>query len=154
MSLTPLRLENYFFTRVRTEANLDFASAEGRVPDQSEIEVNTKVEVFRHNEDAARYQLIVTIDEASSDAGQLPYEIEIQAVGFVTVNPGFEDGDVERLVYVNGASMLYTAAREYLLTITGRGPWGGFYLPTTNFHRPAQEAPADPTKQSKRKKKA
>ena len=34
---------------------------------------------------------------------------------------------------MNGSSILYSSAREYLLLITSRAPWGQLKLPTMSF---------------------
>jgi len=42
--------------------------------------------------------------------------------------------EVAEVIGVNGCSMLYSSAREYLLLITGRAPWGQVRLPTMSFN--------------------
>ncbi len=37
------------------------------------------------------------------------------------------------MVRVTGSSILYSAAREFLLTLMGRGPWSPMMLPTISF---------------------
>lgn len=134
MSLTPLSLENYFFTRVHAEANLEYATQAEGEPGQQEIDASIKLEVLRHEEDPHRYQITLTVEKVTATEGLLPYDLNIQVVGFLSVDPGFKHDNIDRLVHVNGATMLYAAAREHVLMVTGRGPWGGFQLPTMNFH--------------------
>jgi len=46
---------------------------------------------------------------------------------------GQPEDQVAQIVAVNGASILYSSAREYLLMITSRAPWGQLSLPTMSF---------------------
>ena len=38
-----------------------------------------------------------------------------------------------------GTSILYSAAREYLITVTSRGPWPALVLPTVSFMPPKEK---------------
>lgn len=134
MSPTPLRLEHYFFTRVHLEANPEYVVAEGGAPAQEDIDVGIRIEVLRHDEDPHRYQLTLTINKVTAREGRVPYNLDIQVVGLFSIDPDFKHDNIDRLVQVNGASMLFTATREHVLMVTGRGPWGPFQLPTVNFH--------------------
>lgn len=134
MSLTPLSLEHYFFTRVHVDANLDYATQSEEGAEQQDVDAFIKLEVLQHEADPRRYQITLTVEKVAATEGLLPYELNIQVVGFLSVDPDFEHDNIDRLARVNGASMLYAAAREHVLMVTGRGPWGGFQLPTMNFH--------------------
>ena len=64
--------------------------------------------------------------------------------------------DAETLVGVNGTSILYGIARDLILTISEKGPWGALTLPTMSFtdfrtmlendehSEPPPEPPSDP----------
>jgi preprotein translocase subunit SecB len=65
-----------------------------------------------------------------------PYSVDMRAVGHfkwegdAETDPGVP---VERVVGINGASLLYSGIREMVAMITGRGPWGPMLLPTVDF---------------------
>ena len=40
---------------------------------------------------------------------------------------------VAKVVGVNGASNVFSSAREYLMLVTSRGPWGQLRLPAMSF---------------------
>lgn len=134
MSHTPLLLETYFFTRVHCEANPDYTDEGNRALSRNDLEVDLQLEFLQHKKDPDRYQLALNVAGIRAGEKPLPYTIDFKVVGFFSVNPEFGHHNIEKLVRINGASMLYTAAREQVLMITGRGPWGGFTLPTLNFH--------------------
>ncbi len=132
MSHAPLRLEDYFFTRLFFEANPGYSGSSDNGP--ASMEVGIKVELLKHESEDNRFQLKLTLDGSNADGSPLPYSFEIQVVGLFSVDPEFKHENIPALVKINGGSMLYSATREYLLMITGRGPWGSMKLPTVNFH--------------------
>lgn len=141
MEFLPLQLEMHYFTRVMVEADPSFQPKdEGDQP----LGVATQVELRQHREDPRRWQVILNI-KTEAPAGQaIPYNIDLQAVGLFVVAPEVEESRRPKLVQANGAAILYSSAREFLLAITGRGPWPPFYLPTTNFLGPQQPEKVQP----------
>ncbi len=131
MHPTPLRLEAYFFPGFFYKTNEQYAGPGASDPP---LEIEFRLKLFRHETEPHRFQLNLTVEASKVPPAPQPYDFEIQVVGLFSVDPEFEHDDITRLVKVNGGSMLYTAAREFLLMVTGRGPWGGISLPTVNFH--------------------
>ena len=90
-----------------------------------------------------KYQVMLELSSlrAPDGTGTLPYEVTFQVVGqFSVLDPSYNDK--EKLVRINGTSILYSAAREMVLLVTGRGPWGPYQLPTVNFQTLSQQAAA------------
>jgi preprotein translocase subunit SecB len=147
MKLRPLLLETHFFTKVQVEANPDYQPQEH----EPEIEgIETVVELAQHREEPQRWQVKLIIRTAAAKAAKLPYTLELHALGFFRVDPEIEAARQPKLVQANGAAILYSSAREFLLMVTGRGPWPPIYLPTTNFLKPA---PAQDNHEEKPKKR-
>ena len=126
----PLQLETYYFTKVAVSADPCYEPKEGVPP---AITIDTKVGIGQHNDDPSRWMVTLGVHAKSPDEKPIPYNVDLEVVGFFRVVPEVERGKVPLLVQANGAAILYSAAREYLLTITGRGPWPPIALPTTNF---------------------
>jgi len=148
-----MQLENHFFTKVMVEANPSYK------PDEEEnqlVGIHTHVELAPHKDEPRKWRVILTVRTEHED-GKIPYKIELQAVGFFKVAPEVDEKKMPFLVHANGAAILYSSAREFLLLITCRGPWEGFYLPTTNFLEPPQKVkeqeskPAAPSKTTRKK---
>jgi len=78
-----------------------------------------------------------------------PYTIDIATEGVVLVPNGAEKlGPPEDLAVVNGTSLLWSAVREQVLSITSRMRVGPVMLPTVHFHDLKKQAAvqtADPT---------
>lgn len=91
-----------------------------------------------------------------SDRKFSPYCIDIEAAGIVQLANGADKiGTPHDLVTVNGASLLWSAIREQLLTLTSRMPAGPVMLPTVHFHdlkQPTIEAAAPAAPKTKAKK--
>lgn len=88
-----------------------------------------------------------------------PYVVDVQAVGLFDIDERVPEEDRERIVYENGAALVYGALREMVSTITARSMYGLLMLPTPRFLGSYQEmmtkgavetanapAPDEPTK--------
>lgn len=142
----PLLLETYFFTKVIVEADPDYN------PEKSgdHFNITTKVNVGQHREDPRRWTVILGLQ--TQPQAKIPYKIKLECVGLFKVSPDIKEGMMGPLVRTNGASILYSSAREFLLLITGRGPWEPFYLPTTNFLEPPKPKKDDKGRSVRSKK--
>lgn len=140
MSSLPLVVETHFFTKVLVEANPDYKPQEH---DLDSEDMETVVELAQHREDPCQWQVKLMIRTPPAAAATLPYQVDLQVMGFFKVDPEVEEERRPKLVQANGAAILYSSAREFLLMVTGRGPWPALYLPATNFLRPS--APQEKT---------
>lgn len=79
-----------------------------------------------HDEEKDLYQVTVEISSApENDQNPQPYTVNLIAVGIFQVNPDWKEP--EKLLSINGASILYSAAREYLITINLTDAMAGRY---------------------------
>ena len=62
-----------------------------------------------------------------------PYTIDVQALGIFSVTDKWPTEKHERLIYENGAALVYGAIREMVATITSRSLPGSLMLPTPTF---------------------
>lgn len=129
----PIDLKSYFFPFVQVAADPEFNEEQQEI--SPDIEVKSAVE---HDESNGIYQVTLSITVLpETEEAKLPYGIELIAVGLFTVIDKVEDP--VRMLKINGASILYSAAREFLITITSRGPWPSFVLPTASFYYPQKQ---------------
>lgn len=129
----PLLLEGHSFTKVYVEADPCFQPVAGREPP---VRFDMNVKLLQHNDDPRKWQAVLTIKAVPQEDKPIPYKVDLECVGFFAVDPGVEAAKMPWLVQTNGATILYSSAREFLLLVTGRGPWPPLYLPTTNFLAP------------------
>ena len=149
MKPSPVQLLQMMFKHVKVE--LDPAQLPAEVPNpltsvftfegvsvQSEIGIG-KAEAHHEGGMVFFVQLRVAVDNVPNPevANQqfAPYKIDVAVEGLVLIPKGAEKiGDPDDLAAVNGASLLWSAAREQVLTITSRMRAGPVVLPTVHFH--------------------
>lgn len=158
MKPSPVQLMQLMFKHVKVE--LDPAHLPAEVPNpltsvftfdgvslQSEVGIG---ESDPHHERGTVFfvELRVVVDnEPNPDIkGQkyAPYKVDVAVEGVVLIPKGAEQlADAEDLAAVNGASMLWSAVREQVLTITSRMRAGPVVLPSVHFHdlKKRNEAP-------------
>lgn len=129
MLQTPLQLERSFIPIVEVLADPEHK--------RGEAQVNLKVEqgMSALDQEASRWQVDLDISVgAEPGSGAPPYRVHLHVVGvFSFAAPEIAEQERARIVGVTGASILYSQARELLLMMTSRGPWGAFQLPTVSF---------------------
>ena len=149
MKPSPVQLMQLMFKHMKVE--LDPAHLPAEVPNpltsvftfdgvslQSEVGIG---ESDPHHERGTVFfvELRVVVDnEPNPDIkGQkyAPYKVDVAVEGVVLLPKGAEKlGDAEDLAAVNGASILWSAVREQVLTITSRMRAGPVVLPSVHFH--------------------
>lgn len=144
----PLRLERYFYPHVVCKANLNY-NPQGR-NSVSRLRIDAQTTTSRHVEDPRRWQLILDL-KTSRSGTSIPYHFELKVVGFFEVAPDFPMEKAEELVRVTGSSILYSGAREFILGITSRGPWGSVSLPTMSFIKPVEKVSIAPSQKKSKK---
>jgi preprotein translocase subunit SecB len=136
----PLQIKQYFFPHVEITADPQYKPT--KKPINPFFNVKTHVDRDPKNE---LYQVVLEITvEAENDKILIPYSIHLIAVGLFHVHPDFTEP--EKLLSITGASIIYSAAREFIITITSRGPWPKFILPTISFAPRQQSSDKAPKK--------
>ena len=125
----PLQLNEYFFPHVEVMAD---PTAGERESDKTSNNFTVKVGSTKVDQNNDVYQVTLEIlSKPEIEGSKQNYTIKLIAIGFFSVDS--EKEDVEKLLRVSGASILYASAREFLITITARGPWGPVMLPIASF---------------------
>lgn len=138
MSKSPLQLEKYFCTEATLKANPNFKPEDfkdGKIDFTGKS--NVKVGTSKNN--PHEFQVILNIKIEPVDERPLPYDATLELVGFFNVDTTLAADAAVDLARVTGASILYSAAREFLLTLMSRGPWEPLMLPTISFTELAQK---------------
>jgi preprotein translocase subunit SecB len=124
-----LRLERYFVAESAFIAKPAQVTEAKRLLKPNDLVITTGVRCV--DAAAGRWQLTlgVTHSEAAFAEGYMAFRVKL--VGLFVVPP--EIPGAEGLLRINGFSVLYGAAREYVEALTGRGPYGAVMLPTIAF---------------------
>ncbi len=132
----PLTVINYFFPHVQISADPQFNPEPGASPPDCSVKVT-----IQHDNLKDLYQVSIQISSApENESSRQAYSIDLVVVGLFKVSQDWPDP--EKLLSLNGVAILYSAAREFVITITGRGPWGPVIIPTLHFQ------PKESTKKS------
>lgn len=156
MTLSPLQPHRYFAEEVFCKANPDFDK-------DKEVKIKDFQVFFETGEDKNPLlrRIRLTVEQKLSRDGNEPFAFKIVMVGFFEVMKEFFESQgqekTEQLVNVNGPALLYSAARELLSLVSGRGPYPdenlNVLLPSITFLNFKPMKPVKETKHSKTKKK-
>ena len=140
MKLSPLQVKHYHFTTLSVIARpdvdlekLDYGSEP--YPPMKEAKLHTKILLGEPDGESDPHQFIVMLVISSNPdkTSHFPYQFAASLEGVFMIE---HDGSLEerkRLVVRNGVSILYSAAREQLLSLTARHKYGPMLLPAANF---------------------
>ncbi len=128
----PIELTSHFFTQVSLVADINALPS---ILAQKEVGYRFKmdVDIAPPNADREDYQVTLRIETEECEGLVKAYDALIEVVGFVLVDQSIPEEGREQTAGVLGSSLLYGAAREYLYTLSLRGPYPAIYLPTTSF---------------------
>ena len=135
---SPLELERYFVSDQAVTARHVFSP---------EKDIETRVEEYSVSNEAIRlpavedqsekWQVTVHIKHQPATETNFPYDFRLTIVGiFRCAIEKAEPSHIERLMKINGSSILYGMSREIIRANTERGPWSGIVIPTYSFYEP------------------
>lgn len=141
MDLSELQLVHYCFNEVRVAANKAFddeqlSGQSGPYHTPAADGLTVKVSVGEPSDPDEDTPPFFTVDMALAyDEACFPYQFKISASGIFECETNFTDCE-QRHQYqlvVNAASLLYSALREHLLTLTTRQRFGPVMLPSLDL---------------------
>jgi preprotein translocase subunit SecB len=148
---SPLILKHYFITNLSIRANPDFANADASVMETSVGSLGTTVEVAKHADNDRLWKVGLKIVCSNSGDSFCAYFVDVELAGFFEIHNSVPDGKVAlKLVSANAPAVLFGAARELIMLITGRGPMPPLCLPSVTF---ADVVPSESPSSSKTEKK-
>ena len=139
MKLAPIQLEGYALTDLSFSANQDHKVDQPVSYRTEDIVVDHSSE--RDSKDDRVWRLTLAIKIQPRAEANAPYYISLQISGLVRALPQLEHKDIETLMKVNGASLLYGVAREVVRQVTAIGPYAPLLIPSISFRPEAQSAP-------------
>lgn len=128
----PLDLKYHFYSNIHVTADVNIVK---NIKPDSEFgyDFTTEVEVGQSQDNKLEYQVQLTIKSEPAEGKVKGYDIELSVIGFIEADSKYPEEQRIGLISVVGASLLYGAARDFLLTLTSRGPYPPVYLPTISF---------------------
>ena len=148
MRPSPIQLRHVIYTKVAVAPTVSERDSPGPAIgfNFDGVKIHAKVGVAgkpEQQEDPRDFliDLEITIDNAEGKT--VPYNVDIGVTGVFNVLPGLPKEKRVNLVAVNGASILYGAIREIVLSLTSRFASGALTLPGMNFEDIAQSSKND-----------
>lgn len=138
MKQSPVRLEHYHLTALSILPSDDYVlDGDGDLyPKFADAEYQIGVRLAE-SDDKANHRYLVHLDLncKPKEGRPFPYTFAIGADAIISFHgTGQEEvATIQDLSLVNGASMLYSALREVLMSISSRFPNGPIMLPSANF---------------------
>lgn len=144
MQPSKLQLENYFVEEVFFNLQSSNIRDLDTIPklDASDLDIEVRLGENKDDENERYCQLTVNLKEKKT--ATFPYKFKIVMAGFYELDSSCSETDADLLMTNTAPSMLYTAAREYLLLITGRTRFFPVMLPTVLFVPKKKRSKAEP----------
>jgi len=137
MQISAIQLEQYFFKRLSFELDNEF---DAEAPQNQDLfSTPLSLELLHWNVELAvnpqnSRQRMYTLEVSSQAApGQLPYSFQAHIIGYFLIGEECPEENMDRVADVNSAAILYSAVREALVALTGRGLYPPMMLPTVHF---------------------
>ncbi len=145
---SPLQIKQLLFTKIEVEANLGEESGGFWAPDFDfqgvVIHTDVSVEAEEEPDEGPQgffVQVKLAVFNDPDDEGKMaPYSFEIHSHAYFELFPAFDVERREKIVRVNGASMIVGAMRELLTHLTARSVHGPMTLPSLRIKA---EEPSD-----------
>jgi preprotein translocase subunit SecB len=130
-----LRLEFYYVEELSFSVQPKYEFDSKKQTDILINDLRVKVEPHRHFENPSKWYFELQI-KSDDKVGKLPYIFSIKMDGFFAVSEECPPDLVDQLALTNAPAILYSAARELLAIVTGRGQYLSIDLPSVTFLEP------------------
>jgi preprotein translocase subunit SecB len=159
MQGSPLQLEDYLLKTLRFGLLTPLNDLLDPSVIYDALDVDISAETQNRNNDPRLWRSKLVVRSKDEKDGIYPYTFELVYVGFFRVIEEFPADRVEQMVRANAPALLYSAAREALMYLTGRGRLPAVLLPSITFIEPPRGLPhhakratsSRPKKMSKKK---
>lgn len=139
--LSPLQLESYYIKECSFAIKDNFVDRQQDFTPVDMPRLIANVTQTPADQDPRHWRIELFVQSHDDASTEFPYSVEIVLVGFFKVHESYPDERVKALARINGPSLLYSAARETLLTVTSRTGYPALILPTLVFIPPTSKVP-------------
>ncbi len=134
MRPSPLQLEGYLVTELSFKAQPDFEyDLENPFTTVAPADLKVAVALAEHQDDRLRRNCDLSVELADTSGSKFPYVFRTAFTGFFRISEKYPAHQVDLMFATNAPALLYSAARELLATVTGRGPYPSVTLPSVTF---------------------
>jgi len=134
MRPSPLQLEGYLVTELSFKAQPNFEyDLENPLTTVQPADLTVEVALAEHQDDRLRRNCDLTVGLTDPTGIKFPYVFRTVFTGFFRISENYPAEQVDLMFATNAPALLYSAARELLATVTGRGPYPSVTLPSVTF---------------------
>jgi preprotein translocase subunit SecB len=132
--ISPLQLNNYFVKEMSFRTNPAY-QAEPTVRNEGKLLCSAEFGKAAEVPDHFMVSLVLTVEPSEVTPALDPYHIKMRIEGYFNFNPGADipQSEKERMVNLNGCSILLGLARGLVAQATGVSEFGKYLLPAVNF---------------------
>lgn len=150
MQVSPLQLEGYFLKEVLFSLNEEITEKPTELKKSENLGVEVSVATDCLDENERRWRCELTLDLKPNKESDSAYTFHLVLVGFFFVTENYPKGKVELLAKTNCPAVLYSTAREMLVTVVRRSPFAPVLIPSVTFLEIEKKQPkvkkSEPTK--------
>lgn len=136
MQLSPLRLEDSLLKEVRFSLTGLLAEPPDSAVKYDLMDVEVASDTKMRGDDPLAWRCELTVKSKEVPEAIYPYSFIFVYVGFFRVVKEFPAERIPQMVRTNAPAVLYSAAREAVLYLTGRGRYPAVLLPSITFLEP------------------
>lgn len=142
MKVSPVQLGAYLISRVSVEPRepvslTPIPLTKDDIVDWQGVNLQSNVEFGwgdGQGDNPRAFVVRLRLRIANESGKPAPYNVDLESVGYFELLGEIPLEDREGIAKVNGASLLFSALRELLFSLTTRFPKGPLVLPSVNFH--------------------
>jgi preprotein translocase subunit SecB len=151
MQISPLQLEGYFLKEVSFSLNEELDEKPTELKKSENLGVEVSVSVKELDEAKRRWRCELTLDLKPGSEEEPAYNFHLVLVGFFFVLENYPQDSVAMLAKTNCPAVLYSTAREMLVTVVRRSPFTPVLIPSVTFLEAEKtNSKKSATKESKR----
>jgi preprotein translocase subunit SecB len=133
MQSSPLQLEGYFLKEVAFSLNEELEERPTELKKSENLGVEVSVSVDCLDKRKRRWRCKLILDLKPKDETTSAYTFHLVLVGFFFVSKDYPKERVELLAKTNCPAVLYSTAREMLVTVVRRSPFAPVLIPSVTF---------------------
>jgi preprotein translocase subunit SecB len=129
-----IALTSYFVRELQFSENQAFDAQKISTIEIDDLQLTH--EAKSKTEDRRSWELTLRIAVGAAPERNLPCSFLIEIIGLVRVDQSVKEENIERLIGINGISLVFSVAREIVRAVTSRGQFRPILLPTVTFWEP------------------
>ena len=133
MKLSPLQLEGYFLKEVSFKVNEEISEKPTELKKSDNLDIEVAVLVTPTDEERLHWRCELTLELKPKENADSVYNLFIVLVGFFFISGKYPKEGIELLAKTNCPALLYSTAREMVVTVVRRSPFTPVLIPSVTF---------------------